>query len=223
MTATQLPDYFEILQVSPRADRETIERVFRHLAKRYHPDNRDSGNADTFSRIVEAYRVLTDPEQRARYDLAYEQLKAAQWRIFDQETTRSEIAADARIRNAILALMYVARRNDCLNPAIGAVELERTLDCPESLMAFHVWYLREQGLIKRDEDGGFAITAAGVDRVLERGGPLKPDINRISAGEPIEGPAATAERAAHPLRDAAGHSRADGDRADDPAEIILPQ
>jgi hypothetical protein len=53
-------------------------------------------------------------------------------------------------------------------------------------MAFHVWYLREQGLIRRDEDGGFAITAAGVDRVLERGGPEKPAANLISAGEPME-------------------------------------
>jgi curved DNA-binding protein len=185
MTA-QIPDHYEILQVSPRADLETIERVFRHLAKRYHPDNRDSGDSDVFSQIVEANRVLTDPEQRARYDIAYEQLKAAQWRIFDQETTRNEIAADSRIRNAILALLYVARRNDSANPGVGAVQLERTLGCPESLMGFHLWYLREQGLLKRDEDGGFAITAAGVDRVLEHGGPQKPVANLISAGEPME-------------------------------------
>ncbi|MEO7964396.1 MAG: J domain-containing protein, partial [Gemmatimonadaceae bacterium] len=39
MTSAPLPDHYETLQVSPRADQETIERVFRHLAKRYHPDN----------------------------------------------------------------------------------------------------------------------------------------------------------------------------------------
>ena len=130
MTATQLVDFYETLQLSPRADRDTIERVFRHLAKRYHPDNLDSGDADTFSGIVEAYRVLTDPEERARYDIAYERVKAAQWRIFDQETTRSEVASDARIRNAILALTYAARRNDNMNPGVGSLELERTLGCP---------------------------------------------------------------------------------------------
>jgi curved DNA-binding protein len=186
MTATQLVDFYETLQLSPRADRDTIERVFRHLAKRYHPDNLDSGDADTFSGIVEAYRVLTDPEERARYDIAYERVKAAQWRIFDQETTRSEVAADARLRNAILALTYVARRNDCLNPGVGSLELERTLGCPESLMAFHIWYLRELGLIQRDHSGRFAITAAGVSLVLESGGPAKPDANRLSAGEMME-------------------------------------
>ena len=192
MTATQLADLYETLQVSPRADRDTIERVFRHLAKRYHPDNQDSGNSDTFSGIVEAYRVLTDPEQRARYDIAYERVKAAQWRIFDQETTTNEVASDARIRNAILALTYAARRNDNANPGVGSLELERTLGCPESLMAFHIWYLREQGLIQRDHSGRFAITALGVSHVLEGGGPAKPDSHRLSAGVPAEEPVASA-------------------------------
>lgn len=193
MTATQLDDLYEILQVSPRADRDTIERVFRHLAKRYHPDNKDSGNSEMFSRIVEANRVLSDPEQRARYDIAYEKVKAEQWRIFDQETTRSEVAADARIRNAILALTYVARRNDALNPGVGSLELERTLGCPESLMAFHIWYLREQGLLQRDHSGRFAITAAGVSRVLDGGGPARPEANRLPAGEAMEEVAAAAD------------------------------
>jgi len=193
MTATQLADFYEILQLSPRADRETIERVFRHLAKRYHPDNQDSGNADTFTQIAEAYRVLTDPEQRARYDIAYERVKAAQWRIFDQETTHSEIAADARIRNAILALTYAARRNDNANPGIGAVELENTLGCPESLMAFHLWYLREQGLVLRDHSGRFAITAVGVSHVLEGGGPAKPGAHRLPAGAQTEEPTLSSE------------------------------
>ena len=192
MTATQLADFYEVLQVSPRADRDTIERVFRHLAKRYHPDNQDSGNAEMFGQIAEANRVLTDPEQRARYDVAYEQVKALQWRIFDQETTHSEVAADARLRKAILALTYVARRNDNANPGVGSLDLERTLGCPESLMAFHLWYLREQGLIQRDHFGRFAITAAGVSHVLENGGPVKPGAHRLPAGAPMEEAVASA-------------------------------
>jgi len=38
-------DYYEALQLSPNADSETIERVFWMLAKRYHPDNDQTGNA----------------------------------------------------------------------------------------------------------------------------------------------------------------------------------
>ena len=192
MMATQLADFYEILQISPRADRDTIERMFRYLAKRYHPDNQDSGDSEAFTQIAEAYRVLNDPEERARYDIAYDEVKATQWRIFDQDTTRSEVIADARIRNAILALTYAARRNDCANPGIGAMELETTLGCPESLMAFHIWYLREQGLIQRDHSGRFAITAAGVSHVLESGGPDKPE-NRLTAGQLVEPSEVTAE------------------------------
>ena len=37
-------DYYEILEISPNANSETIERIFRHLAQRYHPDNQDTGD-----------------------------------------------------------------------------------------------------------------------------------------------------------------------------------
>ena len=41
-------DYYEDLQVSPDADLETIERVYKLLAKRYHPDNSFTGNIEKF-------------------------------------------------------------------------------------------------------------------------------------------------------------------------------
>lgn len=61
-------DYYEILQVSPAADQEIIERAFRLLAKRYHPDNQHTGDASKFTILVEAYRALSDPEKRAAYN-----------------------------------------------------------------------------------------------------------------------------------------------------------
>ena len=48
-------DHYEILQISPNADTETIERVYRLFAKRYHPDNSISGNPEKFNIITEAY------------------------------------------------------------------------------------------------------------------------------------------------------------------------
>ena len=41
-------DYYELLQLSSNADADTIERVFRHLAKKFHPDNKESGDTDRF-------------------------------------------------------------------------------------------------------------------------------------------------------------------------------
>jgi curved DNA-binding protein len=65
-------DYYKILQLSQGADQETIERVYRLLAKRYHPDNKDTGDAQEFDTLVKAYRALSDPERRADYDAKYE-------------------------------------------------------------------------------------------------------------------------------------------------------
>lgn len=168
-----LVDLYEILQVSPRADRETIERVFRHLANRYHPDNQESGNSEKFSELVEAHDILSDPAQRASYDVSYEKVRQSRWKIFNQENATSEIANDARVRTAMLSLLYVARRNNHLEPGVGVIELERLLACPEEILQFHMWYLRENGWVERLTSGHYAITAPGVDKLFELGGPQK--------------------------------------------------
>ena len=61
-------DHYEVLQISPNADVETIRRVYRMQAQRFHPDNLDSGNAEAFRKISDAYEVLIDPQRRAAYD-----------------------------------------------------------------------------------------------------------------------------------------------------------
>ena len=66
-------DYYEILQVNSSAEQETIQRVFRLLAQRFHPDNKETGDERRFREIQDAYTILNDPETRARYDSNYEQ------------------------------------------------------------------------------------------------------------------------------------------------------
>src|ERR1039458_3494646 len=46
-------DYYEIMQLSPRADLQTINRVYRIMATRYHPDNRESGDQEKFLLLSE--------------------------------------------------------------------------------------------------------------------------------------------------------------------------
>ena len=166
-----MKDYYEILQVSPRADRDTIERVYRYLAHRFHPDNRETGDAERFSEIVEGYGILSSGEKRAQYDLSYEDLREARWRLFSQETTSDELATDMRIRQAIMSILYIVRRNNPAEPGVGTMELERLLECPETVVRFHCWYLRENNWITRLDTGYIAITAMGVDRLFELGGP----------------------------------------------------
>lgn len=68
--ATRTKDYYEILGVDENASREEIKKAYRRLAKENHPDaNPDDPEAEErFKQISEAYRVLSDPEQRKKYD-----------------------------------------------------------------------------------------------------------------------------------------------------------
>ena len=163
-------DYYEDLQISPNADTETIERVFRMLAKRYHPDNVGSGNVERFDRITKAYHALADPVRRAAYDIAYDQVQTRRWK---QVTTSAPSAAgagkDQEIRNAVLSILYIERRNDPLGASVGLYQLEKLLGWPERILEFHTWYLKEKGWIQRTDSGGYAITVEGID-VLEQSG-----------------------------------------------------
>ena len=62
-------DYYEFLQISPNADPDTIHRVYRFLAARFHPDNPVSGDPEKFFMLKTAYDVLSDSTRRAAYDV----------------------------------------------------------------------------------------------------------------------------------------------------------
>ncbi len=62
-------DYYETLGVSRGSSTDEIQKAYRKLARKYHPDiNKDAGAEDRFKEIAEAYEVLKDPEKRGRYD-----------------------------------------------------------------------------------------------------------------------------------------------------------
>jgi len=62
-------DYYEVLGVGRDASAEDIQRAYRKLARKYHPDvDRSPGAEDRFKEINEAYHVLSDPDRRRQYD-----------------------------------------------------------------------------------------------------------------------------------------------------------
>ena len=62
-------DYYAILQVHPRAEKEVVEAAYRRLAAKYHPDRNSSPEAtQRMSEINAAYEVLSDPQRRRSYD-----------------------------------------------------------------------------------------------------------------------------------------------------------
>jgi molecular chaperone DnaJ len=62
--------YYEILKVERSAGKPEIDRAYRKLAIKYHPDSNrhDDSAVEKFKQATEAYEVLSDPEKRQRYD-----------------------------------------------------------------------------------------------------------------------------------------------------------
>jgi len=118
MSTTGFIDYYELLQLSSNADTNTIERIFRHLAKIYHPDNIESADNVRFNQIVEAHRTLTDPEIRAAYDVKYQDYWNRKWRLVSDASDGSAFENDQVSRESILSLLYVQRRRDMNNPGM---------------------------------------------------------------------------------------------------------
>lgn len=63
-------DYYDVLEVSKNADKNTIKKAFRKKAMKFHPDvNKEDPKAEEkFKEVNEAYEVLSDADKKARYD-----------------------------------------------------------------------------------------------------------------------------------------------------------
>ena len=64
-------DYYEVLGVGRESSDDELKKAFRSLARKNHPDkNPDDPDAESrFKEIQEAYAVLSNSEQRRRYDM----------------------------------------------------------------------------------------------------------------------------------------------------------
>ncbi len=164
MTDDRAIDYYETLQVSPNAEAETIQRIFRLLAQRFHPDNKDSGDERRFREIQEAYSVLTDPEKRARYDIGYEQRRNNRWRLVTTGAqAESDFEVEQLVRLTLLEALYTKRRLEPASPSIFSTELETLLGRPREHLEFTIWYLVQRKYLIRDDQSRLMITAEGVD------------------------------------------------------------
>ena len=163
METSKFLDYYEILEISPNANSGTVDRMFRYLAQRYHPDNQDTGDRLRFDAIVEAHDTLRDPVKRAQYDIQHKNHSGFRWKLAEEASDSKGIERDVDIQDKVLSILYVKRRQNINDPGIGDFDLERLSGCPREHLEFHLWYLKQKGWIEK-ADGMFAITVEGVDR-----------------------------------------------------------
>ena len=176
MSSEYFINYYDILQVSPDCDIKILEAAYRHLAKMYHPDHVETADVTKFNEVIEAYRILRNPTQRAEYDLQH--AANVRDRSFGDEkkhqstveidSGHNDISAldDANIHAKILMLLYKKRRESAREVGFGGFYLQEILQCSDENFEFHVWYLKAKGFIELTEQGTWAITIQGVDHVI---------------------------------------------------------
>ena len=158
-------DFYELLQISPNAELETIQRVYKMLATRYHPDNPETGDEDRFVALTRAYEILSDPTQRESYDALYQDNKGHPISLFETKDFSIGLEGESNRRMGILCLLYKRRRSDTDNPGISILELESVMSCAREHLMFTLWYLKEQNCVRQDENSDYVITGTGVDYV----------------------------------------------------------
>ena len=175
------PDHYEILRLSSDADNEMIERVYRTLAKRFHPDNEKTGDAEIFLRIAEAHRILTDPGNRQRYDAELDDSKAVVRFDLRSREFFAGLRGEQNRRLAVLCLLYRKRSSDLESPGLSILDLEWLSGFTREELGFALWYLCEKGLARADDRTKYQIRAAGVDFVESKLTDDQSDLRVIAA------------------------------------------
>jgi curved DNA-binding protein CbpA len=177
-------DYYETLQISVAAEPETVHRVYRLLAQRYHPDNAETGNVARFKQITEAYRVLGDAAERARYDAVHERQRQARWKLADLSNhADSDFDAELQLRITVLEVLCTKRRTEPHEPALFLNEIEKLTGSPREHLEFTMWYLVQKKLVQRTDQSMLTITADGIDWLEERHRTI-PRTRRLAAANP---------------------------------------
>jgi curved DNA-binding protein CbpA len=165
MAESDFVDYYELLQISPNAELETIHRVFRMLATRFHPDNTETGDLDKFLLLNKAYETLSNPELRSGYDSQFQQHDIEPIELFELKEFSLGIDAEGNRRMGILCLLYNKRRSNPDDAGMSILEFEARMSFPREHLMFTLWYLKEQAYIRQDDRSDYVITSGGVDYV----------------------------------------------------------
>lgn len=173
-----------MLQISPSAEPETIHRVYRLLAQRSHPDNAETGNEVQFRMLTEAYRVLSDPEKRAEYDVTHASLRQERWRLLSNNArAENDFESEQHIRLMVLELLYTRRRTELDNPSVSMLDVEALTGQAREHLEFTIWYLVQKEYIKRSDNARMTITADGVDYLEKSMNATRR--RRLSAGQAV--------------------------------------
>lgn len=163
-------DYYALLGIDPACSPRDLEAAYHHWAKMYHPDHPATADVDRFNEVVQAYRALRNPEERAQYDQIHAvRTNRTAWSAVpggDPGSDQDPALDDAEAQARILMLLYRRRRENALDAGVSDFMIQELLACSHEVFEFHRWYLKAKGWIETTEQGTLAITIEGIDHVM---------------------------------------------------------
>lgn len=173
---------YQLLHVDRDAHTTIIRYAYRFLAAMYHPDNGETGDAERFRIITDAWKTLSDDGKRAAYDMSLGQREQSEGAAPHRPQVKvNEFGRDSmphlpktglswneiELRIAILQIMLAARKK---KPREGGVSMKMIIDILGTDVIegeFALWYLREKKYIETGERV-FMITGLGLDYLVDQ-------------------------------------------------------
>jgi hypothetical protein len=186
-------DFYDMLMISPSADRHMVEWATRLMLARYDPQKSKNPDPQKYQLVRDAYRTLADPARRAEYDteLAKQKEPTGQAELSREPSedgaedlvrpkSGAAVAANGSIsqqtfaelkrrRHAVVSLLYKQMVTSPRDPGVGRTEIGRMSDLDVDELEFTLWFLREMGLVKATQAGSYTITVAGAQWIEEAG------------------------------------------------------
>ena len=169
MKPEQFVDFYELLQLSPKADHAAIHVMHYHLTEKYHPDNKETGDPQKHRAILQAYKVLSSPESRSHYDTEYRKHMQTDAASSHKQSANSEahpedgIEMERAKRKGILFLLYQKRVKDMTKPNMNVRDFEAMLGYSKESLEFTLWYLKETDCVRPGDNGTYSISVKGVE------------------------------------------------------------
>lgn len=173
--AGKFQDHYAVLGIDPQSVSETMHGAYAALARKYHPKNPLTGDAEMFEAVNLAYEVLSDPVRRREFDELHHVGQDVGGPKFSGAEFFDALGRDASLRSAILCLLYDRRRTRPSAPGVSMRSIEIMVEATAVELSSALWYLKQRGLAGSDDKSSLQITADGMDYLVSH----KPSIKEV--------------------------------------------
>jgi hypothetical protein len=178
---------YQLLQVDRDSHVTIIRYAYRFLAAMYHPDNGETGDAEKFRIITDAWKTLSDESRRQAYDMSLNMKDQAKGQTQHKaqpvinEFGKQSLPVlpktglsynEVELRLAILQIMLTARKKKPRDGGCSMGMIMEILGVTLTESEFALWYLRERHFIETGERV-FMITGAGLDYLVDNLGKVQ--------------------------------------------------